>query len=88
MTTTQVKRLIGLALAAAALLVGAGTARAQVKLLNVSYDPTRELYQDVNKAFARAVEAEDRAGRRPSTSRTAARASRRARSSTASRPTW
>jgi sulfate/thiosulfate-binding protein len=26
-------------------------ARAQVKLLNVSYDPTRELYQDVNKAF-------------------------------------
>ena len=28
------------------------TAQAQVKLLNVSYDPTRELYQDVNKAFA------------------------------------
>ena len=27
-------------------------AHAQVKLLNVSYDPTRELYQDVNKAFA------------------------------------
>src|SRR5262249_44469131 len=26
-------------------------ARAQVKLLNVSYDPTRELYQDVNKTF-------------------------------------
>jgi sulfate/thiosulfate-binding protein len=24
-----------------------------VKLLNVSYDPTRELYQDINKAFAR-----------------------------------
>jgi len=36
----------------AALLLGAGTAEAQVKLLNVSYDPTRELYQDVNKAFA------------------------------------
>ena len=29
-----------------------GVARAQVKLLNVSYDPTRELYNDVNKAFA------------------------------------
>ena len=29
-----------------------GRAQAQVKLLNVSYDPTRELYQDVNKAFA------------------------------------
>jgi sulfate/thiosulfate transport system substrate-binding protein len=28
-------------------------ARAQVKLLNVSYDPTRELYQDFNTAFAK-----------------------------------
>jgi sulfate/thiosulfate transport system substrate-binding protein len=37
--------------AAAAWLLGAGAAHAQVKLLNVSYDPTRELYQDVNKAF-------------------------------------
>ncbi len=37
-------------LALGALLAG-GAARAQVKLLNVSYDPTRELYQDVNKAF-------------------------------------
>jgi sulfate transport system substrate-binding protein len=26
---------------------------ADVKLLNVSYDPTRELYQDINSAFAR-----------------------------------
>jgi sulfate transport system substrate-binding protein len=26
--------------------------QAQLKLLNVSYDPTRELYQDINKAFA------------------------------------
>jgi sulfate transport system substrate-binding protein len=34
-----------------ALLATGGAARAQVKLLNVSYDPTRELYQDVNKAF-------------------------------------
>jgi sulfate transport system substrate-binding protein len=29
-----------------------GAARAQVKLLNASYDPTRELYNDVNKAFS------------------------------------
>jgi sulfate transport system substrate-binding protein len=29
------------------------TASADVKLLNVSYDPTRELYQDFNQAFAR-----------------------------------
>jgi sulfate/thiosulfate-binding protein len=37
----------------ALVLVGgqAASASAQVKLLNVSYDPTRELYQDVNKAF-------------------------------------
>jgi sulfate/thiosulfate-binding protein len=42
------------AIAAAALAssIGGGVARADVKLLNVSYDPTRELYQDVNNAFA------------------------------------
>src|SRR5512137_1669830 len=36
---------------AAALLPLPGAAR-DVTLLNVSYDPTRELYQDFNKAFA------------------------------------
>ncbi len=41
------------ALAAAALLAGAPVAaRAQDSLLNVSYDPTRELYKDVNTQFA------------------------------------
>ncbi|HUO44597.1 MAG TPA: sulfate ABC transporter substrate-binding protein [Burkholderiales bacterium] len=30
-----------------------GPARADVELLNVSYDPTRELYQDFNAAFAK-----------------------------------
>src|SRR5208337_2121845 len=38
------------------LLVGALTAAAdakEIKLLNVSYDPTRELYQDCNAAFAK-----------------------------------
>ena len=39
-------------LALALLLGGSSAAHAQVKLLNASYDPTRELYQDVNKAFA------------------------------------
>jgi sulfate/thiosulfate transport system substrate-binding protein len=34
-------------------LLAAGPAAAQVKLLNVSYDPTRELYQDFNAAFAK-----------------------------------
>jgi sulfate/thiosulfate transport system substrate-binding protein len=37
-----------------ALLLGtAGTAAAQVQLLNASYDPTRELYQQFNAAFAK-----------------------------------
>ena len=30
----------------------AGAARADASLLNVSYDPTRELYRDINAAFA------------------------------------
>lgn len=39
---------------AAALVAIAGAAQAaQVTLLNVSYDPTRELYKDVNAAFAK-----------------------------------
>ena len=49
------------------------------ELLNVSYDPTRELYEDVNAAFAKSLEGEDGPGRYRSSSRTAARASRRAR---------
>jgi sulfate/thiosulfate transport system substrate-binding protein len=40
--------LLTFALAATA----AGAAAKEVTLLNVSYDPTRELYQDFNKAFA------------------------------------
>lgn len=35
----------------AALIAGAASA-AEIKLLNVSYDPTRELYQEYNTAFA------------------------------------
>jgi sulfate transport system substrate-binding protein len=35
-----------------AMLVGAAPAVAETTLLNVSYDPTRELYSDVNKRFA------------------------------------
>uniref|UniRef100_A0A831XLU9 Sulfate-binding protein n=1 Tax=Geobacter metallireducens TaxID=28232 RepID=A0A831XLU9_GEOME len=41
-------------LAAAVLALAAPqAAQAEVKLLNVSYDPTRELYQDYNAAFAK-----------------------------------
>lgn len=43
--------LSGLCLSAL-LLIGAPAMAASVTLLNVSYDPTRELYEDYNKAFA------------------------------------
>ena len=42
-----------LLLATAAIAVAASAAQADVTLLNVSYDPTRELYQDFNAAFAK-----------------------------------
>src|SRR5262245_40113579 len=48
------KRTIALAIAALAI---ASTAQARDTLLNVSYDPTRELYQDLNAAFGKAWEA-------------------------------
>src|SRR5215510_10402692 len=45
------------ALSVAALLVGLGSQHTRaadaVTLLNVSYDPTRELYQDINTLFAK-----------------------------------
>ncbi len=44
--------LAGAAAGTAALMLGSPSAFAQTTLLNVSYDPTRELYQDVDKAFA------------------------------------
>ncbi len=48
------------ALAAALLLSGCGERQEQQRreLLNVSYDPTRELYRDVNASFARKWKAE------------------------------
>jgi len=51
------RTLLGAAgLAAPAALIGADAASAQAKpltLLNVSYDPTRELYKDINAAYAK-----------------------------------
>ena len=46
------RRVLTLA-AASALVVAALPARADTTLLNVSYDPTRELYQEFNAAFAK-----------------------------------
>ena len=47
---------LGLALSAATI-----TTRAQgaITILNVSYDPTRELYREFNAAFEKALERED-----------------------------
>src|ERR1043165_5846003 len=45
-------------LAAASLLIAGSAYAADVSLLNVSYDPTRELYADFNKAFAAAYQRE------------------------------
>ena len=42
-----------LAAAFVAVAVSASSAHADVTLLNVSYDPTRELYQEFNAAFAK-----------------------------------
>src|SRR4051794_16052595 len=42
---------------AAAVLFAASAAWSQPQLLNVSYDPTRELYRDINAAFAEAWKA-------------------------------
>ncbi len=53
---TKNARRLGAAIAAIAALAGVGPARAaagEVQLLNVSYDPTRELYEAVNAAFAK-----------------------------------
>src|SRR6201992_984936 len=55
MENTMIRR----TLAVAAALLWAGSAcAADVTLLNVSYDPTRELYVDFNKAFAAAYQKE------------------------------
>jgi sulfate transport system substrate-binding protein len=50
----RTKNVLGLALAFAMAMGITGTpARADMTLLNVSYDPTRELYQEINQAFGK-----------------------------------
>ncbi len=68
---------LGLAFAAAT-----ASARADTSLLNVSYDPTREFYQEYNAAFTSTGRARP-TRRLRSTSRMAVPASRHAASSTA-----
>lgn len=57
---TNIRKFLLKAIAAAALLSTAIAATgADLELLNVSYDPTRELYQEFNAAFARTWEAKN-----------------------------
>ena len=53
MQTLQTSARLTLALALVAPAGGAAAAQEKATLLNVSYDPTRELYKDINAAFAR-----------------------------------
>jgi sulfate transport system substrate-binding protein len=48
----SIKRLWGLGLALLAGCGGSGAATDEIRLLNVSYDPTRELYRELNERFA------------------------------------
>jgi sulfate/thiosulfate transport system substrate-binding protein len=57
----SISRLSGV-IAAAALLVAGGAGAQEHTLLNVSYDPTRELYQEFNAAFAKHYQ--EKTGRR------------------------
>ena len=70
-------------LAAGAAFIFAGFAASAVladtTLLNVSYDPTRELYKAVQRGLRRALEGRRPARPSPSSNRMAARASRPAR---------
>ena len=51
MKTTGTWRRTATAMLAAIVALGASAVRAETTLLNVSYDPTRELYDDYNKVF-------------------------------------
>ena len=49
----KITRLLSFAVGATTLFAAGLFAAGPVKLLNVSYDPTRELYQNFNAAFAK-----------------------------------
>src|SRR5258708_37303770 len=54
----EIKMILRTLLIVAGLLWASSASAADVTLLNVSYDPTRELYVDFNKAFASAYQKE------------------------------
>lgn len=53
MKTSQLKKAIKLTALAAAIAITGDAFAKEIKLLNVSYDPTRELYKEYNAAFAK-----------------------------------
>ncbi|MGH8595215.1 MAG: sulfate transporter subunit, partial [Gammaproteobacteria bacterium] len=53
MRLSKLVRIPGLVLAAAIALPSLPSHAEDITLLNVSYDPTRELYKEVNVAFAK-----------------------------------
>ena len=53
MKSIRTRRMLGTALLAAGLAFAAVAGAKDANLLNVSYDPTRELYRDFNAAFAK-----------------------------------
>jgi sulfate transport system substrate-binding protein len=55
---TEIKLVPRITITLAALIWAGSALAADVSLLNVSYDPTRELYADFNKAFAAAYQKE------------------------------
>ena len=72
---------------ALALGVNAGAAPSPTTILNVSYDPTRELYDDYNAVFA-STGRRRRAKSSRCSNQMVAPESRRERSSTVCKPTW
>ncbi|MDQ8698101.1 sulfate ABC transporter substrate-binding protein [Hyphomicrobium sp. LHD-15] len=58
MSLSRISRRTALALGASVGLAGLAAASQAAELLNVSYDPTRELYQEFNAAFAKHWKAE------------------------------
>jgi sulfate transport system substrate-binding protein len=52
-SSASIVRVVVLALSLAAPWAGPATAQDEVTILNVSYDPTRELYQEINAGFAK-----------------------------------
>ena len=53
MKTSQLKKALKLTALAAAIAITGDAFAKEIKLLNVSYDPTRELYKEYNAAFAK-----------------------------------